>query len=311
MRVLSQADEGHAVTCDLCELEHTADVVKSMLTVPELADMLGLEPVGGKIHSPWNEGERTPSCHLYDDHFYDFSTGKGGDVIDLLRAFNPDMSYGKAVSQLCHKAVKAGREPGDVERQPVRELLDFTEQLAMQFPIMPVTFWPNWEARLGVRPPRNCRGDTSALVIPHQDENGVYGVKVRGSDGSKSAWPGSQFGHRLYDPYGWSTGRNKAACVIAEGESDCWALDPLLPTTPVYALPSGAGTWKDHWLTDLEQFEIIWLCFDNDRSGQQARDKITSKVGYLRARQLRVPPLFNDAREAIAAGWTPTLRSVE
>jgi hypothetical protein len=297
--------------CQICELEHSADVAKSMLSVPELADMLGLEPVNGKIHSPWNPDERTPSCHLYDDHFWDFSTGQGGDVIDLLRAFNPEMSYGRAVSRLCHKAVKAGREPGDVERLPVRQLVDFTERLAGPH-FRAVNAYSQWTDALGLPLPANVVPLVDQLLIPHEDENGVYGVKVRGADGSKSAWPGSQFSHRLYDPLGWIGGSTHGItdCVIAEGESDCWAVRPHVSPLPVYALPSGAGTWKDHWLKDLEPFDAIWICMDNDRAGTQARDKITSKVGYLRARQLRVPPLYNDAREAIAAGWRPNLTVV-
>ena len=76
---------------------------------------------------------------------------------------------------------------------------------------------------------------------------------------------------------------------------------------PTFALPSGASSWKDAWLEDLEQYEKVYLCMDNDRAGQAARDKLTRKIGWLKAEQLRVPPLYNDAREAIAAGWRPTL----
>jgi len=59
--------------------------IKSSLRILELLSRCGV-PVnrGGFISSPGRE-EKTPSCKIYpkSDSFYDFSTSKGGDVIDL------------------------------------------------------------------------------------------------------------------------------------------------------------------------------------------------------------------------------------
>lgn len=146
------------------------------------------------------------------------------------------------------------------------------------------------------------------ILVPHRDPEGVYGVKIRQAAGGKSSVPGSQFTTRLYDPYGWAPRPPTPVCVITEGESDCWAMDWALgPDTDVYGLPSGASCWKDHWLDDLEPYHTVWLCFDNDRAGKQALDKVTRKVGWAKARELRVPDLYTDARAAIEAGWVPAL----
>lgn len=291
------------MTCDFCELEHTPELAKSMLTVPELLEVYGFE-VGASGKFALRD-ERTPSTHAYEDHYWDFGSGEGGDLIDLVMKLE-GCTFNQALSKVIHKALKAGREPGDVERHPVREVVDFTEQLAVHGNVVGSA----WREFTSLNPPRNCKIDygNQAMLIPHRDGAGCYGVKVRGWDGSKSAWPGSQFTKRLYDPQGWADPDSEGDCVICEGESDCWALTSVLPdSVAVLALPSGASCWKDHWLADIQLAQRVFICMDNDRAGQQAREKIASKVGHLRAEQLRVPPLYNDAREAIAAGWRPAL----
>lgn len=303
---------------DWAEEEPTPELVKATITTAEVAELYGFEiSSSGKIPSLSNPDERTPSLHVYADDggWYDFSAGKGGDVIDFVMAVE-GCTFSQAMWRLWRKALKAGREPGDVDKQPARAIMDFTEQLNQYHVSSPAKH--GWEDRLGLPLPHGCVAVpvapegydllTGDLLIPHRDAEGVYGVKVRSVDGSKSAWPGSIFTKRLYDPHGWDSLNGGYECVITEGESDCWALlTDWGHGVDVFALPAGAGTWKDHWLKDLECYERIWICMDNDRAGEAARQKITSKVGHLRAEQLRVPPLYNDAREAIAAGWRPSL----
>jgi hypothetical protein len=291
---------------DWSEAQPTIELLKQTITVPEVAEMLGLEPnSAGKITSPFNPDERTPSLHLYEDHWYDFSTGKHGDAIDLVQVYDPEMTVPVALQKIWYRALRAGREPGDVEKLPVRQVQDFTEELAYRH--------ARQEALSDGTPiPANCRieGMDGSLLIPHADQDGVYGVKVRHASGKKDAWPGSQFTKRLYDPHGWDpedwTYRGAQACIITEGESDCWAVRSF-NLAPTFALPSGSSSWKDSWLEDLEPFTKVYLCMDNDRAGDAARDKLTRKIGYLKVEQLRVPPLYNDAREAIAGGWKPSL----
>jgi hypothetical protein len=296
---------------DWAEERPTIELVKATVTVPEVAQLLGYDvDAGDKIPSPWNPEERTPSCHLYDDHFYDYSTGKGGDCIDLLMLHDPEATIDSALWQLWRRALRAGLEPGHVETQKPRELENFVGRIQQYEFVEAVYDLPTH----GVfRDPF-----TSDLFVAHwvgqqPPEGGpdefVYGVKVRYRDGAKGAWPGSQFMHKLYSPVGWNPEHMVAGAhtaVICEGESDSWAMRQQVgELADVFALPSGAGSWKDHWLEDLEQYSTIYLCFDNDRAGQQALEKVTRKIGHERAHELRVPQLYNDAREAIGAGWRP------
>lgn len=281
------------------------EALKCTVTVPEVAQIFQYDTdEGDKIPSPWNREERTPSCHLYDDHFYDYSTGHYGDIFDLAIALNPELTLGQAVHQLKTRAVKVGKEYGDVDVAEPRALLDFSAELE---PYEPVDFFgPIPVGAFGV-----VEDHAGNLYVPHREPERVYGVKIRWASGGKGSWAGSQYSHRLYDPMGWEFGPTCETAVIAEGESDAWALSGVVgfgQNTDVYALPSGVGTWRDHWLDDLQPYDRVLICMDNDQAGQRCRDKLMSKVGWARAEELKVPALYDDARAAIAAGWRPEAR---
>lgn len=281
--------------------------LKNTVSVPEVFELMTGEevPANGKVRSPSNPEDHTPSCHLYDDHFFDYSTGKGGDIFDLAVALNPAYTLHTAVVALKQKAVRVGKEYGDVERVEPAEIDDFFERLDQYTRVE--SFHGLDVHRFGVRV--TPEGD---VLVPHQEMGRVYGVKTRFAGGGKGSWAGSQFSHRLYDPCGWPP-RNECGslAIICEGESDAWAMIGAVPyesfhgVIDVLALPCGAGTWKDHWLDDLGGYNVIHICMDNDDAGKRARDKIMLKVGYGRAEELKVPQLYNDARAAITAGWVP------
>jgi hypothetical protein len=293
---------------DDLSFEQQVEAIKATVTVPDVAQLLGFEPDSrGKIASPWHQEERTPSCHLYDDHFWDYSTGQGGDIFDLVKAFYPDASLRKIMNDLRNKALHAGLEVGDVERQRPTELQDFTSELALMEGAHLVDVWEGMHVT-----PFGLVQHEGDIYVLHREPGRVYGVKVRYGSGAKGSWAGSQFTHRLYDPYGWNASYTpKDWVVITEGESDAWALihAGLSDEADVLALPSGASAWKDHWLEDLTAYNRVYLCFDNDKAGKDALDKVTRRIGVIRAHTLRVPQLLNDAREAVKAGWQPSLVS--
>lgn len=285
-------------------------IIKSAVTVPEVAQLLGYETENDKIPSPWNPDERTPSCHLYEDHFYDYGTGNFGDLFDLYKAIQPtrkdgsENTLGSMIWGVRNKAVKAGREPGDVEPQRPRVVQDLSHTL-------PITI-AHEVAGLQTKMFHTRVDNAGTIHVPHLQGDKdplVYGVKLRQPNGQKTSVPGSTFTYRLYSPTGWMYLNKSARCIITEGESDSWAMWHKIGDSgiDVFALPSGASAWKDHWLEDLQPYGTVLLCFDNDRAGEQALEKVSRKVGYDRAKTLKVPQLYNDAREALAAGWEPRL----
>ncbi len=289
---------------DWADLEFIDKVaaLRATITVPEVVELFGIEATeGDKIPSPYNPDERTPSCHLYDDHWFDYSTGKGGDIFDLVMILDERKPELKDAVRILHQgAVRCGKQYGDVETKQPRQLMDMSAGLTFQ----PVA---NWEG-LDVRAFGLQRDGQGNIYVPHREPGLTYGVKVRYARGMKGSWAGSQYAHRLYDPLGWERMPHHSSVIICEGESDSWALLNVLDafdTCDVLALPSGAGTWRDHWLDDLVSYNTVYVCMDNDRAGQDARDKLTRAIGWDRVEYLRVPQLFNDARAAIAAGWRP------
>lgn len=56
---------------------------KSARTMEEVVRFYGFRPINGYICCPFHS-ERTPSCRLYKDHFYCFSCGAGGSIIDFV-----------------------------------------------------------------------------------------------------------------------------------------------------------------------------------------------------------------------------------
>jgi 5S rRNA maturation endonuclease (ribonuclease M5) len=283
--------------------------LKATVTIFDVLEALDLLPNStGKIPSPWNPDENTPSCHVYDDHFYDYSSGKGGDLFDLVQALGLAEDLMRSIDLVRRLAVLSDYSPGRVDRiAPAARLrTNFSPELE---PLEKVLTWGIYNVRA-----YDIRSDVAGnLYVPHRDPDGVYGVKVRYASGGKGSWAGSLFMTRLYDPYGWGEGLRSNEAVICEGESDVWALDQYLEfhfmEIDVYGLPSGAGSWKDHWLEDLARYETVWVCMDNDEAGQRARDKLMLKIGYERAKELKVPTLYNDAREALVAGWSPFHRT--
>ena len=297
---------------DFAELSamEKVEYVRATMSPLDLADVFELDEVRGKVRIPYNPDERTPSCHLYEDGWFDYSTGKGGDVIDLYMLLT-GAPWGKALNKLLEGAVRADADPERIRRQPV-ELPDLTDQFfgihgAEQVPEM-------WATRLTPVPHVLLQELTmlgrlattpTEMFIPHWHGGVVRGIKVRNVKGQKSAVPGSTFAEGLY----WPVGRPgyRTTLVITEGESDAWALLELGLQADIASLPSGAGLWKDRWLNQLTDYETIYTAFDNDRAGQQATEKVRSSIGWGRWAELKVPTLYKDVREAMAAGWEPKL----
>ncbi len=63
----------------------TISEIKSLYSLEDVARQYGLI-IGRskKIKCPFHSGDKIPSLHLYDDHFYCFGCGAHGDVIDFV-----------------------------------------------------------------------------------------------------------------------------------------------------------------------------------------------------------------------------------
>lgn len=67
-----------------------ADEIKRAVSAPELFRFYGFEiNSGGFCKSPFAANDKTPSLKVYDGDrgWHDFSSGKGGDIIDFVREY--------------------------------------------------------------------------------------------------------------------------------------------------------------------------------------------------------------------------------
>ena len=132
----------------------------------------------------------------------------------------------------------------------------------------------------------------------------AYGVKTKVSESGKPhsitfAYTKEASKHRLIDekkfwaqgPIGdaglfgqskFSSGSSKAI-TITEGELDCLSVFQMLGSKyPVVSVQSSATALRDctRSFEDLNAFDQIYICFDNDRAGEKALKQVASLFNY-------------------------------
>ena len=295
------------------------DQIKDSVTMEEALNILGMEAPNRahKIRSLANPGERTPSLHVYERDWYDYSNGEGGDVIDFAMKAR-GLSYHEALERLSGKRT----DPLKVKRSrpQKKKLKNFNDPFVKEPEGSPAGYrqaegfvaskWPylNLVDLMGY----GVKVTESELWIPHLDTDGVIrGIKKRSTTtGSKLAVTGSTFTSQLYRVRHLSP---TPVAILVEGESDLWCVETWLRRNGcqdqafTYALPSGAATWRTEWRDSLTAHGHTLLCLDDDEAGRKAANRITTEVGSV---TILTPPGGRVA-EAIAdaVSWlAPVLR---
>lgn len=278
------------------------DHLKHSVSMRRVLEMLNMEPPNrdGKIRSIVNTADKTPSLHIYEDHWYDFSTGQYGDQIEFIKIVK-ECSYGEALQILSGE-----RNPGKFRRRKVDTQVSKIEDLTQQFESEPEGselaiqraagfVAAKWEyltvediIEFGVKV------SETELWIPHRDKEGVVrGIKIRDiTSGAKYAVTGSRFTNQLYRI---DTHSQAHIALLAEGESDLWCLVKWLNHSPYkslvqgFALPSGAAAWNDEFKKELLDFDTVILMLDDDQAGTAASEKIINELGHERTGKLIAP----------------------
>jgi hypothetical protein len=68
----------------------------------------------------------------------------------------------------------------------------------------------------------------------------------------------------------------------------------------VVAVTCGAGTLKEEWIDDLEQFNEVYLSCDMDADGRTGVEKAANKLGRYRCLNVLLP--LKDANDCLKAG---------
>lgn len=229
----------------------------------------------------------------------DFSTGEKGDLIDLWR-LNRGKTLPDALEEIQRflgisqpmgfstpkrdykKPVKPSNKSSSSVVKYLTESRGLTLETIKKFGIesdgeyyyMP--FYKNGELIMWKK------------VSINRDEKGKKKMSV-----SLNAEP-ILFGWQAIDP-------NSRYVFITEGEIDAMSLTQL--GFPALSVPFGAG--NGNWITSehssLEQFEDIYLCFDNDEAGQAHISEFAHQIGIHRCFNVKLP--LKDANECLLQGY--------
>ncbi len=93
--------------------------------------------------------------------------------------------------------------------------------------------------------------------------------------------------------------------VSISGNCDCLALHQI--GIPALSVPNGGGgghkqDWIDADYDELQRFDVVYLCLDNDEPGRQATDEIMRRIGVERCRIVEIPYPHKDANDWLLAG---------
>lgn len=89
------------------------------------------------------------------------------------------------------------------------------------------------------------------------------------------------------------------ALIIVEGEQDLLAMQ-VFGYENVISLPDGASSWDHKWTRYLAPYEQIYICLDNDDTGQEAAHNLADKIGKVRCLNVLLP--LKDANDCLMAG---------
>jgi hypothetical protein len=178
--------------------------LKSKINVREFAEECGLEVTPSHKTYCWHGDERTPSLHLYDDGWWCFRCGEGGDIIDLVIQLK-HWSWKRSANFLTEylgESLTLDEPVQKAERPPVP---DMRPSSSLNVPGRGAhrTLGRAVLARVGCATQGYVWPCSEGLMIPHSHgRRSINGIKLRYWDGSKGAVPGSQFTAGLYRPPG-------------------------------------------------------------------------------------------------------------
>lgn len=303
---------------------YDVNLIKSRISCVTFAQSANL-PItksGDRCVSPLRDGAKNPTSFVvYDDYYYDFANGSGGDVIELCAALNHHGDRGAAIRELAHLT----GVPSD-GADTSQAWLDYTNQLNAQ------TAYYNTQLTTDDRDYLHSRGlsddDISRLLIGRVTDGPLRGrlflPYFSGADGyvcyyATRALPGGAFPdskymkqkrdeHSQHLPWGLQTlNRDSDVLVIAEGYFD--AVSYEIQGYPVLSAITGRFS-RDQLpivLSVARKFKRVFIVYDNDNQTHAGDNFARSMSDILTQHHIpfvvgTVPPPYHDVSEYFAAG---------
>ena len=278
--------------------------IKQRLSCTEYLSRQGIHVRnGGRTVSPLRPGARNPSSFwVEDDHWYDFGSGCGGDVIDLAAALQYDGDLSQAVRGLANELGLQFSEYTETYRADIQNLCNRTA--AYHAALTPSDY--EYLSARGLTPAdaeRLMIGRVTdgylkgRLFLPYFKNGAVVYYATR-------AMPGSSFSENKYMkasrdesasyqhiPWGLQTLSRRSdghdTLIISEGYFDAavWEINNFPVISPITGNFS-----KDQWpdvISACRMFSKVLIIFDND-DRTHAGDGFTARTAR-RLFQNRIP----------------------
>jgi twinkle protein len=279
-------------------------------------------PAGKKISGEWCLGDTDGSAgeslkiHLTGSKaglWKDFASGqKGGDLLDLVCAAH-NCNLKTALDTACsflgitrptfagHKKVEYNKPEKKASFRSLEKLpaaltwlrgRGFSDKTIAAYKVIAETERWNHDAKKMVK--------VDAIAFPSIRNGELIHLKYRDAH-SKEFWSSAGTEKCLF---GWqATDPRARVCYLTEGEADAMALYEY--GYPAMSIPFGGGAGaKQEWITNefenMEQFDAIYLCLDNDEAGQLAVTEIIDRLGRHRCRVVTLPR--KDANKCLMDG---------
>ena len=257
----------------------TIQEIKNKLSCCEYLSRNGIHVRnGGRCVSPLREGAENPtSFYVEDDHWYDFGSGTGGDVIDLAAHLKYNGDVGAAVRALSaelgiqHQDTNYAKWKDDIQRLCTRTAAYHSALSPSDYEYLAARgFTPEDADRLMIG--RVTDGHLKGRLFLPYFKNGavVYYATRAMPDG---AHPGNKYMKAAlaespsyqHIPWGLQTlNRRSDILIISEGYFDAlsWEKEGYAVISPITGNFS-AAQWPDV-IAACHMFERVLIIFDND-----------------------------------------------
>lgn len=299
-------------------------LIKQRINCVGYAQRVGL-PIGksgDRCISPLREGAKNPTSFVvYDDFYFDFAEGSGGDVIELCAAINHDGDRGSAIRELAKLTGVVSDNVGNTE-----QWLAYTKRMNA------MTAYYNTQLTESDRQYLHSRGvddDSIARLRIGRVTDGPLKGRLflpyfSGADGyvcyyATRAMPGGTFqdnkymkqkkdDHCQHLPWGLQTlNRSGNTLVIAEGYFDCISFE--IQGYPVLSAITGRFSREQIpiVLSVAKKFSKVFIVYDNDERTRAGESFARSMSEILIRHRIpfvvgTVPSMYKDISEYYSAG---------
>lgn len=149
----------------------------------------------------------------------------------------------------------------------------------------------------------------NAITIPYLDSQGVFFIKLRFL--SEPYPNGQKYGAAINGSLNLPYNVNALALenvpretiIITEGELDALSSMQMAPNIPAWGIP-GKEAFKEQWVKLFDDYDKIYICFDNDGKTDENINKISELLGKHRCYQIKLPNGVKDINDLLSTNST-------